>query len=89
MDNDFNRTITYSSLRPGRYNLIVRELDNPQNEVLLEIIIMYPFWLSWPMILLYVCVTISIIARLVWFNKTKTRLMLSPGDEKEGGGANG
>lgn len=72
-----NRTITYSSLRPGKYNLIVRDLDNPQNEVLLEIIIMYPFWLSWPMILLYVCVTISIIAWLVWFNKTKTRLMLS------------
>lgn len=72
-----NRTITYSSLRPGKYNLVVRELDNPQNEVLLEIVIMYPFWLSWPMILLYVCIMIVIIVWLVWFNKTKTRLKLS------------
>lgn len=73
----YNKTITYSSLRPGRYKLIVRELDNPQKEVALEIIIMHPFWFSWPMLLLYLGMVVLLIIWLIWFNKTKTSLKIS------------
>lgn len=77
-----NNVITYSSLRPGKYKLTVRETENREKETSLEIIIQQPYWLSWPAILLYICLVMFLLAWFVRFNQSKVFLKTSLEMEK-------
>lgn len=70
-------TITYPSLRPGKYKLMVRELGNPLKETFLDVTIKHPFWLSIPMLILYSIFFIVIIYGIINFNRTKFLLKTS------------
>ena len=71
------KTITYSSLRPGSYQLVIQETTNPEKKIMLDIQIKYPFWLSWPAFLLY-AIFLVVILRLFWlFYKGKAELQAS------------
>lgn len=78
-----NNIITYPSLRPGIYTLTVREADNPQKAISLEIEILRPIWLSSWAILLYLVLTSAIILRIYLFNRSKIRLKSSLEIEKK------
>lgn len=79
----YSWTITYPSLRPGRYRLVIREVDDPQKEISLEIVVGQPFWLSLPMILLYAALIILVVVWLIRFNRTKMLLAASLEMEKK------
>ena len=71
------KTITYSSLRPGNYQLIIQETTNPDKKITLEVQIKYPFWLSWPAFLIY-AIVLGVILRIFWvFYKGKAELQAS------------
>ncbi len=72
-----HKTITYNSLRPGKYKLYVREAHNRNKSVELDIIIKPSIWTTAPAILLYIitiCVIIFFIAR---FLRSRTLLQAS------------
>ncbi|MEG1545145.1 MAG: response regulator, partial [Tannerellaceae bacterium] len=78
-----DKTITYSSLRPGTYKLTVREVENPQKATTLEIHIQPPFWFAWQAWILYGILLFFATRWLYLFNKTKTRLRTSLRTEQE------
>ncbi|MDR2919973.1 MAG: helix-turn-helix domain-containing protein [Tannerella sp.] len=72
-----HKTITYSSLRPGSYHLIIQETTNPEKRIILDIQIKSPFWLSWPAFLIYIII-LAILLRAFWlFYKGKAELRAS------------
>ncbi|MDR0349715.1 MAG: helix-turn-helix domain-containing protein [Tannerella sp.] len=81
LDNFWNKTehktITYSSLRPGKYQLVIQETTNPDKKIMLDIDIRSPFWLSWPAFLLYIII-LAMLLRILWlFYKGKAELQAS------------
>lgn len=72
-----NNRITYSSLWPGKYRLMVRETENPQKEASLEIIIKRPYWLSWPAIFVYIGLIVLLSVWFMRFKKSKAVLKTS------------
>lgn len=71
------KTITYSSLRPGNYHLVIQETTNPEKQIELDIIIRSPFWLSWPAFLIYACIIILCLRFFGLFYKSKAKLQAS------------
>lgn len=72
-----HKTITYSSLRPGNYHLIIQETTNPDKKIILDIHIKSPFWRSWPAFLIY-AIIIAVLLRAFWlFYKGKAELRAS------------
>lgn len=82
LDNYWNytdyKTITYSSLQPGNYQLIIQETTNPEKKIVLDILIQFPFWLSLPAFLIYIFLLAIIfwILRLIYKKKTELQISL-------------
>lgn len=81
LDNFWNdteyKTITYSSLRPGSYQLVIQETTNPDKKIILDIRIKSPFWLTWPAFLIYAFILLLFL-RIFWlFYKRKAELQAS------------
>jgi ligand-binding sensor domain-containing protein/AraC-like DNA-binding protein/signal transduction histidine kinase len=81
LDNFWNytehKTITYSSLRPGNYQLVIQETTNPDKKIMLNVKIKSPFWFSWPAFLLYIII-VTVLLRIFWlFYKGKAELQAS------------
>ena len=81
LDNFWNDTeyksITYSSLRPGNYQLVIQETTNPDKKIVLDVRIKSPFWFSWPAFLIYAFI-LTLFLRIFWlFYKRKAELQAS------------
>lgn len=72
-----NKRITYNSLRPGKYKLMVREINNTRKSAEMNIIIHSPFWATTPAILLSLFVVLLISVLLIRFLRSKTQLKTS------------
>lgn len=72
-----HRTITYNSLRPGNYRLVIRETLNPAHVISLDLQIKPPFWASAPAVLLYVLLAVFIFWWFFRFSRSKALLRLS------------
>lgn len=72
-----HKTITYSSLRPGNYKLVIQETTNPDKKIMLDIEIEFPFWLSWPAFLIYVILLVVFLRAFWLFYKGKAELRAS------------
>lgn len=68
------KTITYTSLRPGKYKLTVREVQKPFRKAELICLIQPPFWKSWPAFICYLLLTAWILWKIFRFQKSKTLL---------------
>lgn len=72
-----HKTITYNSLRPGKYKLYVREAHNRNKGAEIDIIIKRSIWATAPAIMVYV-IFLSIIILLVFrFFRSRTLLKAS------------
>lgn len=69
-----HKTITYNSLRPGKYKLTVREAQNPYREAELVCIVQPPFWKAWPALICYIIIGSWLIWKAVRFQQSKTIL---------------
>lgn len=78
-----NYSITYPSLRPGKYTLTVRETTDHKKAISMKIEVLPPFWLSWPALLLYVLSSTLLITWFVRFNRSKKQLKTSLEIEKK------
>jgi AraC-like DNA-binding protein/signal transduction histidine kinase/CheY-like chemotaxis protein len=78
MDSYWNmtehKTINYSSLRPGKYRLIIKEMANPEKIMSINIRIKSPIWLSWYAFVFYVLLTILVIRAIWYFYKERAIL---------------
>lgn len=64
-------SITFSDLRMGEYNLLVKSLDSPCAPIAIPLTVKAPLALSWWAIMLYVLILISIVYIIVWYTKRK------------------
>lgn len=69
-----HKAITYNSLRPGKYKLTVREVQNPYRQVQLSCIIRPPFWKAWPALICYILLGGWLIWKMIRFQQSKTIL---------------
>lgn len=69
-----HKTITYNSLRPGKYKLTVREVRNPYREAELACVIQPPFWRAWPALIAYLILGTWLIWKGIRFQQSKTIL---------------
>ncbi len=86
----YSRQANYSNLPPGEYTFRVRITTNDSNQILTEnampINVAQTFWLSWPIILLYITFALALIVYInhlylrVKINKSKALMALQ---EKE------
>lgn len=72
-----HKTITYNSLRPGNYKLIVREVVNKEKKAEIPITIKSPLWATVPAILCYILLLLLITAWVIRSYKSKTLLQAS------------
>lgn len=72
-----HKTITYNSLRPGKYKLHVREAHNRNKSAELDIIIKRSIWTTAPAIILYVICISVIIFLIARFLRSRTLLQAS------------
>lgn len=78
-----HKQITYNSLQPGKYKLLVRETSHMNKQAELEIIIKSPSWSTIPAILGYLLIITFITLFIVRFFKSKTLLKASLESKKE------
>lgn len=69
-----HKTITYTSLRPGKYKLIVREVHHPYRQAELVCMIRPPFWKALPALIFYILIGFWLLWKMIRFHKTKTVL---------------
>lgn len=69
-----HKSVTYTALSPGIYNLIVRESGNYGKNIQMHIVIRPPFYASLWAYLLYVTIFIAFIIWLIHFNKSRAIL---------------
>lgn len=69
-----HKTVTYTSLRPGKYKLIVREVQNPYRQVELICLIRPPFWKALPALIFYMLIGTWLLWKIFRFQKSKTIL---------------
>lgn len=69
-----HKTLTYNSLRPGKYKLTVRELHPPYREAELVCLIKPPFWKAWPALILYIIIGSWLVWKMIRFQKSKAIL---------------
>lgn len=72
-----HKTITYTALPPGKYKLIVREMDESGKEIMMGITIKPPFYTSFFAIVLYTTIFIAFIWWLIRFNRSRAVLQNS------------
>lgn len=78
-----SKTITYPSLQPGQYKLTVREAENQQQEVSIDITVKQPYWLSFPAIIAYILLSMLLFFWLVKIYKNHILLKDSLNLEKK------
>lgn len=79
---DYKR-ITYNSLRPGKYKLIVREISNIRKSAEINVVIQPPFWATTPAILIGILLFSSLLFAILNFIRSKTILKTSLAMERE------
>jgi|GEM_PF-973154 len=72
-----HKTITYNSLRPGHYKLLIKEELNPDKIVRLNIIVRPSLWMSWYAWIVYFILFTLALYCLYRFSKSKTALLVS------------
>lgn len=72
-----HKDIIFNSLRPGKYNLMIREVGNESKQATLSIVINPPFWATVPAIAFYVSLLLIILWAIMRFNKGKALLKAS------------
>lgn len=78
-----NYSITYPSLRPGKYTLTIWETSDHKKAISMVIKILPPFWLSWPALFLYLVIATLLTIWFVRFNHSKRQLKVSLETEKK------
>lgn len=69
-----HKTVTYTSLRPGKYKLTVREMQSPFRQAELTCLIRPPFWKTLPALLFYLFFGIWAVWKIIRFQKSKAVL---------------
>lgn len=69
-----HKTVTYTSLRPGKYKLTVREMQPPFRQTELTCLIQAPFWETLPALLFYLLFGIWAVWKIIRFQKSKAVL---------------
>ncbi|MDE6317247.1 MAG: response regulator, partial [Muribaculaceae bacterium] len=69
-------TITYSDLKPGSYNVLVRSVGSPGGTLSLPLTVEQPVYLSWWAICLYILLIIGVICWIIWYLRKKNQRTL-------------
>ncbi|NDV57550.1 hybrid sensor histidine kinase/response regulator transcription factor [Bacteroides sp. 519] len=76
------KSITYNSLPPGKYTLLVREKNNINKTIELDIHIQSSAWTSFPAIIAYLILLGIVLLFIVRFAKNRTILLASLASKK-------
>lgn len=85
-NTNYNNTIVYTNLEPGKYKLMVREKQqdslNNVHPIELSIVIRSPWWATWQAYLVYLSAAAAIVYFLLKNWNTKMKLRASLAQEK-------